>query len=38
MKSRINEIFPLIKILLNNKIQIKIVSNFSDAKMIDSIF
>lgn len=36
MKSRINEIFPLIKILLNNKI--KIVSNFSDAKMIDSIF
>lgn len=33
MEKRINEIFPLIKILSNNKIRIKIVSSFSDAKM-----
>lgn len=32
MENRINEIFSLIKILLNNKIWIKIVSSFSDAK------
>lgn len=34
MENRINEIFPLIKILSNNKnVRIKIVSSFSDAKM-----